>query len=58
MLEQDRAAQVRAAIEEELGGFRHLAGLPATEIEQMATRITRAIGALLGETPATESRAA
>lgn len=49
MLEQDKAALIRATIEEELGTFRHFADLPATEIEQMAARITRAIGSLLGE---------
>lgn len=35
--------KVRALIEEQLGEFRHFAGLPATEIEAMALRITRAI---------------
>lgn len=49
MVEQDKAARVRAAIEEELGAFRHFADLPATEIEQMAAQITRAIGSFLGE---------
>jgi hypothetical protein len=48
MLEQDRAARVRATIEEELGTFRPFADLPATELEEMATRITRAIAPYLG----------
>lgn len=49
MLEQDKVAQIRATIEEELGAIRHFAHLPATEIEQMAAQITRAIGSFLGE---------
>ena len=48
MLEQDRAARVRAAIEEELGTFRPFADLPATEIEEMAARIARALAPFLG----------
>jgi hypothetical protein len=47
MLEQDIIARVRATIEEELGSFRPLADLPATELEAMAERITRAIAPLV-----------
>jgi hypothetical protein len=47
MLEQNMIARVRATIEEELGSFRPLADLPATELEAMAERITRAIAPLL-----------
>ena len=46
MLEQSRqdiTARVRATIEEELGAFRRFADLPATEIEDMAARLVRAI---------------
>ncbi len=43
MQEQTRAAALRAAIEEELGNFRHFAHLPATEIEDMAARILRVV---------------
>ena len=57
MNEQMRAERIRAAIEEELGTFRHFADLPATEIEAMSARILRAIGSLLGD-PASEPRAA
>lgn len=47
MLEQDKAARVRAAIEEELGTFRPFADLPATDLEEMAARIARAIAPYL-----------
>ena len=40
---QDIVARVRATIEEELGAFRRFADLPATEIEDMAARLVRAI---------------
>jgi hypothetical protein len=46
VLEQSRqniTARVRATIEEELGAFRRFADLPATEIEDMAARLVRAI---------------
>ncbi len=43
MMSQERADKVRETIEEELGGFVQFANLPATEIEAMAVRITRAI---------------
>ncbi len=43
MLEQDMAARIQAAIEEELGSFRAFADLPATELEAMAARLTRVI---------------
>lgn len=68
MLEQDMAARIRAAIEEELGSFRAFADLPATELEAMAGRITRAIAPIVApaatgaggraETRVGESRAA
>jgi hypothetical protein len=48
MREQDMDARIRATIEEELGSFRAFAGLPATELEAMAERITRAIAPLIG----------
>lgn len=51
MLEQSRqnaTARLRATIEEELGTFRQLAGLPSTEIEEIAARLTRAIAPQLG----------
>ncbi len=41
--------RVRYLIEEQLGEFRHFAGLPAAEIEAMAMRITSAIGSYLEE---------
>ena len=63
MLEQgtsDITARLRATIEEELGRFRRFADLPATEIEEMAARLVRAIAphvaAIEGGAPA--SRAA
>lgn len=43
MTRQDRTDRVRETIEEELGSFAQFAHLPATEIEGMAVRITRAI---------------
>jgi hypothetical protein len=48
MLEQDITARIRATIEEELGSLRAFAELPATELEAMAVRITRAIAPLVG----------
>ncbi len=39
----DLAALLCATVEEELGAFRQLADLPSTEIEEIATRIVRAI---------------
>ena len=58
MLEQDKAAAIQAAIEEELGSFRLFADLPATEIEAMAARLARAVTPFLGGRAAPESRAA
>jgi len=59
MLEQDTTARIRATIEDELGSFRAFAHLPATELEEMAERLTRAITPLLGNAGRTaESRAA
>lgn len=46
-MENVSEARVRSLIEEQLGEFRHFAGLPAAEIEAMALRITRAIGSYL-----------
>jgi hypothetical protein len=57
MLEQDTTARIRATIEEELGSFRPFADLPATELEAMAARITRAIAPLIGIEPAERSAA-
>lgn len=56
MLEQSKTELLRASIEEELGGFRHFADLPSTEIEAMASRLVRLVTDLVGEAP--ESRAA
>jgi hypothetical protein len=39
----DITSRLRATIEEELGRLRHFADLPATELEEMAARIVRAI---------------
>lgn len=64
MLEQDMAARIRVAIEEELGSFRAFADLPATDLETMAERITRVIAPIVAhvgdeaETRIRESRAA
>lgn len=57
MMIQERAEKVRETIEEELGTFVQFANLPATEIEAMAVRITRAISPWL-ETGGEEIRAA
>jgi hypothetical protein len=46
-MERMNEERVRSLIEEQLGEFRHFAGLPAAEIEAMALRITRAIGSYL-----------
>jgi hypothetical protein len=43
----DIAARLRATIEEELGMFRRLADVPATELEEMAARLARAIAPLV-----------
>jgi hypothetical protein len=48
-MENMKEERVRSLIEEQLGEFRHFAGLPAAEIEAMALRITRAIGSYLDE---------
>lgn len=39
--------RVRDLIEEELGEFRHFAGVPAAELEHMAERLARAIAPVL-----------
>ena len=59
MLEQSRqdiTARLRATIEEELGGFRRFADLPATEIEDMAARLVRAIAPHLAGAEAGQPR--
>jgi hypothetical protein len=60
MLEQqkDATARLRATIEEELGSFRHLAHVPSAELEEMAARLARAIGPLLGAADTPTTRAA
>jgi hypothetical protein len=55
---QDITARVRATIEEELGAFRRFADLPATEIEDMAARLVRAIAPHLAGAVPEASRAA
>lgn len=52
MSENTITAQVRARIEEELGGFRAFADLPSTEIEAIAERLTRTLEPFLAGTPA------
>ena len=61
MLEQskrDTTAQLCATIEEELGAIRQFADLPSAELEEVATRIARAILPLLGQAVTPASRAA
>jgi hypothetical protein len=59
MAEQDITARLRATIEDELGSFRAFADLPASELEAMAERITRAIAPLVvGAGRAPRNRAA
>lgn len=58
MIEQDITARLRATIEEELGSFRAFADLPASELEVMAERITRAIAPIVAAGRVTENRAA
>jgi hypothetical protein len=53
---QDTLAHIRATIEEELGEFRPFADLPATEVEAMAERLTRALAPLV--VPEQERRSA
>ncbi len=43
----DPTARLRATIEEELGRFRRFADVPATELEEMASRLVRAIAPLV-----------
>lgn len=43
----DILARLRAILEEELGEFRPLADLPASEIETMAARLARALEPVL-----------
>ncbi len=49
-------AHVRGIIEEELGAFRPLADLSATEIEAMAAKLTRALEPVLASLPDTEAQ--
>ncbi|WP_181164618.1 hypothetical protein [Amaricoccus solimangrovi] len=58
MPEQNKTELLRASIEEELGGFRHFADLPATEIEAMAARLVRVVNDIVGQSDMPESRAA
>lgn len=58
MIEQSKTELLRTSIEEELGGFRHFADLPATEIEAMATRLVRLVTDIAGRREAFDSRAA
>jgi hypothetical protein len=58
MSEQSKTELLHASIEEELGGFRHFADLPATEIEAMATRLVRLVADFAAPGAAPESRAA
>ncbi len=51
----DLSAQVRAILEEELSEFRAFADLPASGIEIIAARLTRALAPVL-ETPQPEVR--
>lgn len=51
--------RVRDVIEEELGGFRHFATMPAAELEFMAERLARAIAPVLaGDLPNREAEPA
>lgn len=56
---KEMEAHLRATIEEELGAFRQFADLPATEIEEMAARIARAVAPYVAgvrsKEPATEA---
>lgn len=60
MIERTTYAQLLETIEEELGSLRQFADLPATEIEDMAARIVRAIISQFktGEVVTSESKAA
>ena len=58
MQEQTQIDALRAAIEEELGSFRHFADLPAIEIEAMAGRLLRVVLGATGASRQPESRAA
>lgn len=58
MIEQTKTELLRTSIEEELGGFRHFADLPATEIEAMAARLVRLVTDFAGRRDELDSRAA
>jgi hypothetical protein len=46
--QQDMTARLRATIEEELGSYRHFAGLTSADLEMVSGRLVRAIAPLLG----------
>lgn len=56
-MSSDVQARVRAILEEELGEFRPLADLPASEIEMMAARLARSLTPVL-EPAAAQDRSA
>lgn len=58
MIEQSKIELLRTSIEEELGGFRPFADLPATEIEAMAARLVRLVTDIAGRREELDSRAA
>ena len=55
MSSNDVSFKVRAILEEELGEFRAFADVPASGIEEMAARLTRALSPVL-EAPVRERR--
>ncbi|MFO1143968.1 MAG: hypothetical protein U1E59_16635 [Amaricoccus sp.] len=55
---KDATARLRATIEEELGGFRRFADVPAAELEAMAAQLVRAIEPLMAGASEPVSRAA
>ncbi len=52
MTSDERIGRIQALIEEELGSFRAFADLPASELEVMAQRLTRAIAPLVSASDA------
>lgn len=56
MTTTDMLGRVRERIEDELGEFRHFAGLPAAELERIAERLARAIMPLVAQDPAADQR--
>lgn len=55
-MSESKLAQVRAAIEEELGGLRQFAGLNSAELEAAAARIARGIEAYVADDERGEER--